>query len=176
MKRVEADLGGPVQVLINNAGITRDIMFHKMSLEQWNTVLSTNLTSCFNMTKTVIEGMRARGFGRIVTISSIIGQKGQAGQTNYAAAKAGILGFTKALALESAAKGITVNAVAPGYVATDMVAAVPADILAKLVAQIPIGRLGEPDEVAAIVRFLVSKDAALITGATVTANGGLYLI
>ena len=172
---VEADLGGGVEVLVNNAGITRDATLHKMDANQWNAVITTNLTSCFNMCRAVVGGMRERGFGRIVNISSIIGQKGQIGQTNYAAAKAGMIGFTKSLALESAAKGITVNAIAPGYVATDMVAAVPPDILAKIVAQIPIGRLALPAEVARIVQFLVSDEASLITGATISGNGGLYM-
>lgn len=172
---IEADLG-PVEILVNNAGITRDAALHHMRPEHWHAVIETNLTSCFNMCRAVVEGMRARGFGRIVNISSINGQKGQAGQTNYAAAKAGIIGFTKALALETAAKGITVNAVAPGYVDTDMVAAVPAEILQRIVAQVPVGRLGQPAEIARAVRFLVSDEAAFVTGTTLTVNGGQYLI
>jgi acetoacetyl-CoA reductase len=175
MRKVEMDLGSSVEILVNNAGITRDATLHKMNEAQWNEVITVNLTSCFNMCRAVIGGMRERGFGRIVSISSIIGQKGQIGQTNYAAAKAGMIGFTKALALESASKGITVNAIAPGYIATDMVAAVPAEILAKIVAQIPIGRLGEAQEIARIVEFLVSDEASLITGATIACNGGLYM-
>ncbi len=174
VKTVEGQYG-PIDVLVNNAGITRDAMLHKMTEAQWNEVIHVNLASIFNMTRNVIEGMRERGFGRIINISSINGQKGQMGQTNYSAAKAGILGFTKALALEAATKGITVNAIAPGYVATDMVAAVPPEVLAKITAQIPIGRLGQPGEIAAVVRFLVSEAGSLLTGATVTANGGHYM-
>ncbi|MGO8915559.1 MAG: acetoacetyl-CoA reductase [Stellaceae bacterium] len=174
VRRVEQELG-PIDILINNAGITRDATLHKMTPGQWNEVIATDLTSCFNMCRVVIAGMRERGFGRIVNISSINGQKGQVGQVNYAAAKAGILGFTKALALESASKGITVNAVAPGYIATDMVAAVPKEILARIVAQVPVGRLGQVDEIARVVRFLASDEAAFITGATLTANGGQYM-
>ncbi len=175
MRQIEKAMDTQVDILINNAGITRDITLHKMSAAQWNEVITTNLTSCFNMCRTVIGGMRERGFGRIVNISSIIGQKGQIGQTNYAAAKAGIIGFTKALALESASKGITVNAIAPGYIATDMVTALSPEILSKIVAQIPIGRLGDAREIARIVQFLVSDDASLITGATLSGNGGLYM-
>lgn len=175
VKRIEQALG-PIDILVNNAGITRDVMLHKMTPVQWNDVIATDLTSCFNMCRLVIGGMRDRGFGRIVNISSINGQKGQVGQTNYAAAKAGILGFTKALALESAARGITVNAIAPGYVGTEMVRAVPPEVLTKIVAQIPVGRLGHPDEIAEIVRFLASDQAAFVTGSTISANGGQYLI
>jgi acetoacetyl-CoA reductase len=175
LKLIERDVG-PIDILVNNAGITRDAQLHKMTPAQWHDVIATDLTSCFNLCRLVIGGMRDRGFGRIVNISSINGQKGQFGQTNYSAAKAGVLGFTKALALESAAKGITVNAVAPGYVATDMVAAVPKEILAKIVAQIPVGRLGHAEEIAQIVQFLVSDKAAYITGSTITANGGQYLV
>jgi acetoacetyl-CoA reductase len=171
---VVAELG-PVDILVNNAGITRDAMLHRMTPTQWQEVLTTNLFSCFNMCRVVIESMRGRGFGRIVNISSINGLKGQMGQTNYSASKAGIIGFSKALALESAAKGITVNAIAPGYVATDMVAAMPQDVLAKVVAQIPVGRLGNVEEVARAVRFLVADDASFITGATLSINGGQYL-
>jgi acetoacetyl-CoA reductase len=176
VKQVEADLG-PVEVLVNNAGITRDTMFHRMTPEQWGAVINTNLNSLFNMCRPVIEGMRARKFGRIVNISSINGQKGQMGQANYSAAKAGELGFTKALAQESARSGITVNAICPGYIATDMVKAMPKEVLEKNVLPlIPIGRLGEPDEVARCVVFLASDDAGLITGSTLTANGGQYFI
>jgi acetoacetyl-CoA reductase len=175
VRSVAKDLGGSVEILVNNAGITRDAMLHKMTLVQWQQVIETDLTSCFNMCHAVIEPMRERGFGRIVSISSINGQKGQVGQTNYAAAKAGVLGFTKALALETAAKGITVNAVAPGYTATDMLAEVPENILEKIVAQIPVGRLGQADEIARVVQFLASDDAAFVTGATITANGGQYM-
>jgi acetoacetyl-CoA reductase len=176
VKQVEAALG-PVDVLVNNAGITRDGMFHRMSPEQWNAVISTNLGSLFNMTRQVIEGMRERKFGRIINISSINGQKGQLGQVNYSAAKAGELGFTKALAQEGARAGITVNAICPGYIATDMVKAMPQEVVEKnILPQIPIGRLGEPEEVARCVVFLASDDAGLITGATLTANGGQYFI
>ncbi len=174
MAQIAAALG-PIDILVNNAGITRDAMLHRMSYEQWRTVMDTDLTSCFNMCRAVIESMRTRHFGRIVNVTSINGQKGQVGQTNYAAAKAGIIGFTKALALEGASKGITVNAVAPGYTATDMVAAVPQEILQKITAQIPVGRLGEPDEIARAVAFLVREDAGFITGATLTVNGGQYM-
>lgn len=166
---------GPVDILVNNAGITRDAMLHHMTYEQWRAVMDTDLTSCFSMCRAAIEGMRTRHFGRIVNVASINGQKGQVGQTNYAAAKAGIIGFTKALALESASKGITVNAVAPGYTATDMVAAVPQEILQKITAQIPVGRLGRPDEIARAVAFLAGEDAGFITGATLTVNGGQYM-
>jgi acetoacetyl-CoA reductase len=166
---------GPIDILVNNAGITRDAVLHRMSHEQWRAVLDADLTSCFNMCRAVIESMRARNFGRIVNVTSINGQKGQVGQTNYAAAKAGIIGFTKALALETAAKGITVNAVAPGYVATDMVAAVPQEIVAKITAQIPVGRLGTPEEIGRAVAFLTREDAGFITGATLTVNGGQYM-
>ena len=174
VKKVEAEVG-PVEVLVNNAGITRDGMFHRMSADNWNAVINTNLGSLFNMTRQVIDGMRERKFGRIVNISSINGQKGQMGQVNYSAAKAGELGFTKALAQEGARAGITVNAICPGYINTEMVQAVPKDVLEKsILPQIPIGRLGEPEEVARCVVFLASDDAGLITGATLTANGGQY--
>lgn len=165
---------GPVEILINNAGITKDAPFHKMTPDQWNAVIQTNLTGVFNMTHNVWTGMRERGFGRIVTISSINGQKGQFAQANYAASKAGDLGFTKTLAQEGASKGITVNAVCPGYIATDMVMAVPEKVRDQIVAQIPVGRLGEPDEIARCVAFLASDDAGFITGATISANGGQY--
>lgn len=167
---------GPVDVLVNNAGITRDGMLHKMSPEQWYAVINTNLNSVFNMCRQVIEGMRDRNFGRIVTISSINGQKGQMGQTNYSAAKAGEIGFTKALAQENARKGITVNAICPGYIGTEMVRAMPQDVLDKHVLPlIPTGRLGEPEEIARCVVFLVADEAAFITGSTLTANGGQYM-
>jgi len=171
--KVEEDLG-PVEILINNAGITKDAPFHKMTPEQWNAVINTNLTGVFNMTHNVWIGMRERGFGRIVTISSINGQKGQFAQANYAASKAGDLGFTKTLAQEGASKGITVNAVCPGYIATDMVMAVPEKVRDQIVAQIPVGRLGEPEEIARCVAFLTSDDAGFVTGATISANGGQY--
>ena len=175
LKRIESDLG-PVEILVNNAGITRDGMFHKMTPDQWNAVISTNLSSLFNMCRPVIEGMRERNFGRIINISSINGQKGQMGQSNYSAAKAGEIGFTKALAQENARLGITVNAICPGYINTEMVQAVPKDVLEKsILPLIPIGRLGEPEEIARCVVFLASDDAGLITGSTLTANGGQYL-
>jgi len=173
VKQIETDLG-PVEVLVNNAGVSRDAMFHRMSWEQWATVLRTNLDSMFTVTRPIIEGMRARGRGRIVNISSINGQKGQIGQANYSASKAGILGFTKALAQENAGKGITVNAVCPGYIDTDMVAGVPEKVLQGIIAQIPVGRLGKADEIAALVAYLASDDAAFITGAVIAANGGQY--
>jgi acetoacetyl-CoA reductase len=166
---------GPVEVLVNNAGITRDGTLHKMTYEQWNQVIQTNLSSCFNTCRAVIEGMRARGFGRIVNIGSINGQAGQYGQVNYAAAKSGIHGFTKALAQEGAGRGITVNAVAPGYVDTDMVRAVPPEVLAKIVAKIPVGRLGKPEDIARAVLFLVADEAGFITGATLSVNGGQHM-
>ena len=172
---IEAELGGPVDVLVNNAGITRDATMHRMRPEQWNDVIRTNLDSCFNMSRALIEGMRGRGFGRIVNISSINGQAGQIGQTNYAAAKAGMLGFTKALAQEGAARGVTVNALAPGYTETDMVRAVPANVLEQIVARIPVGRLGKPEEIARAVLFLVADEAGFITGSTLTVNGGQYM-
>lgn len=166
---------GPVDVLINNAGITRDTTFHRMTALQWQEVINTNLNSCYNATRPVIDGMRERRFGRIVQIASINGQKGQYGQANYAASKAGMHGFTISLAQESAKFGITVNTVSPGYVATDMVMAVPEDVRAKIVAQIPVGRLGTPDEIAYAVGFLVSEEAAWITGANLSINGGHYM-
>jgi len=175
IKKVEAELG-PVDVLVNNAGITRDAMLHRMTIDQWNAVITTNLNSLFNMCRPVIEGMRTRKFGRIINISSINGQKGQMGQTNYSAAKAGDIGFTKALAQESAKAGITVNAICPGYVNTEMVQAVPKDVLEKnIIPQIPVGRLGEPDEIARCVVFLASDDAGFITGSTMTVNGAQYI-
>src|SRR5262250_3184751 len=175
LKQVESDLG-PIEVLINNAGITRDTMFHRMTPDQWNAVINTNLNSLFNMCRPVIEGMRARKFGRIINISSVNAQKGQMGQSNYSASKAAEIGFTKALAQESARSGITVNAIAPGYINTEMVQAVPKDVLEKsILPQIPIGRLGEPEEIARCVVFLASDEAGLITGATLSANGGQYM-
>jgi acetoacetyl-CoA reductase len=166
---------GPVAVLVNNAGITRDGVLHKMTPENWAAVIDTNLTSAFNMCRAVINGMRDRGYGRIVNISSINGQKGQFGQTNYAAAKAGMIGFTKALALESAGKGITVNVICPGYIETDMTASVMPEVLASIIKQIPVGRMGKPEEVADMVSFLASEKAAFITGATFSANGGQFM-
>jgi acetoacetyl-CoA reductase len=171
---VEAELG-PIDVLVNNAGITRDAMLHRMTPEQWNEVIFVNLASLFNMSRQVIDGMRQRGYGRIINITSINGQKGQMGQTNYSAAKAGAIGFTKALALETASKGITVNAVAPGYTDTEMVRAVPENVLQQIVAGIPVGRLGKAEEIAACVAFLAREDASFITGACLTANGGQYM-
>ncbi len=176
IKRVEKDLG-PVDVLVNNAGITRDGMFHKMTRQQWDEVIGTNLNGLFNMTRPVWEGMRARKFGRIINISSINGQKGQMGQVNYSAAKAGDLGFTKALSQEGARAGITVNAICPGYIATEMVKAIDPAVLEKsILPQIPVGRLGEPEEIARCVVFLASDDAGFITGSTISANGGQFVV
>ncbi len=173
--KVEADLG-PVDVLVNNAGITRDGMFHKMTPQQWQEVINTNLSGLFNMTRPLWEGMRERGFGRVINISSINGQKGQMGQVNYSAAKAGDIGFTKALAQEGSRKGITVNAICPGYIATEMVKAVPEEVLNKsILPLIPVGRLGEPEEIARCVVFLASEDSGFITGSTLSANGGQYM-
>ena len=173
--QVARDLG-PVDVLVNNAGITRDGFFHKMTLEHWRSVIDTNLNSLFNMCRPVIEGMRDRNFGRIICISSINGQKGQAGQANYSAAKAGELGFVKALAQENANKGVTVNAICPGYIGTEMVRAIPAEVLQKrILPLIPVGRLGEPQEIGRCVAFLASDNAGFITGSTLTANGGQYM-
>jgi len=174
IKQVEAELG-PVDVLVNNAGITRDGTMHRMDAAAWSAVIETNLSSCFNMSRLVIDGMRGRGFGRIVNIGSINGQAGQYGQVNYAAAKSGIHGFTKALAQEGAAKNITVNAIAPGYVDTDMVRAVPPNVLEKIVSRIPVGRLGKADDIARGVLFLVADDADFITGATLSINGGQHM-
>jgi acetoacetyl-CoA reductase len=174
VKAIEAALG-PIEVLVNNAGITRDTTMHRMRADQWNDVIRTNLDSCFNMSRAVIEGMRGRGFGRIVNIGSINGQAGQIGQTNYSAAKAGIHGFTKALAQEGASRGVTVNAVSPGYVETDMVRAVPPNVLEQIIARIPVGRLGKPEEIARAVLFLAADEAGFITGSTLTINGGQYL-
>jgi acetoacetyl-CoA reductase len=174
IKQVEAE-HGPVEILINNAGITRDAMFHRMTPQQWKEVIDTNLTGVFNMTHPVWEGMRSRKFGRIVTISSINGQKGQAGQANYSAAKAGDIGFTRALAQEGARAGITVNVVAPGYIGTEMVMAIDEKVLnERIIPQIPVGRLGTPAEIAKCVLFLVSDDAGFITGSTISANGGQF--
>ncbi|MBI1236173.1 MAG: acetoacetyl-CoA reductase [Alphaproteobacteria bacterium] len=167
--------GGPLEILVNNAGITRDGMFHKMTPEQWNDVIRVDLTSLFNMTRPVIDGMREAGWGRIVNISSINGQKGQMGQVNYSAAKAGVIGFTKALSQETARKGITVNCVAPGYIDTDMVAAVPENVLQGIIAGIPVNRLGKAEEIGAAVAYLCSDDAGFVTGATLSANGGQYV-
>ncbi|HEU0307481.1 MAG TPA: beta-ketoacyl-ACP reductase [Lysobacter sp.] len=174
VRDVERQLG-PVEILVNNAGITRDTTFHRMTPQQWNEVISTNLNSCFNVTRPVIEGMRDRKWGRIVQISSINGQKGQYGQANYAAAKAGMHGFTISLAQENARFGITVNTVCPGYIATDMVMAVPEEVRNKIIAQIPTGRLGSPEEIAYAVAFFVPDEAAWITGANLSANGGQYM-
>lgn len=172
--KVAAELG-PVDILVNNAGITRDGLFHKMSAEKWREVIRVDLDSLFYMTRPVIEGMRERGFGRIVNISSINGQKGQVGQVNYSTAKAGMIGFTKALAQENANKGVTVNCVAPGYIDTDMVAAVPEEVLKKIIATIPVGRLGKAEEIAHAVSFLASDGAAFMTAATLTMNGAQYI-
>ena len=174
MEKIAKDIG-PVEVLVNNAGITRDATLHKMSYGQWEEVIHTNLTSCFNLCRLSIEGMRDRGFGRIVNVGSINGQAGQYGQVNYAAAKSGIHGFTKALAQEGAGKGITVNAVAPGYVDTDMVRAVPHSVLEKIIAKIPVGRLGKAEDIARGVAFLTADDAGFITGATLSINGGQHM-
>jgi acetoacetyl-CoA reductase len=174
LARIEEEVGA-IEVLVNNAGITRDGTMHKMSYEQWYDVVRTNLGSCFYVTRCLINGMRERGFGRIVNIGSINGQAGQYGQVNYAAAKSGIHGFTKALAQECAAKGITVNAIAPGYVATDMVRAVPENVLEKIVAKIPVGRLGEAEDIARGVLFLVEDQAGFITGSTLSINGGQHM-
>ncbi|MEZ5775637.1 MAG: acetoacetyl-CoA reductase [Hyphomicrobiaceae bacterium] len=174
LRQVERDLG-PIDVVVNNAGITRDGMLHRMTPEQWREVIAVDLDAMFNMTRPVIEGMRARNFGRIISITSINGQKGQMGQTNYSAAKAGVIGFTKALAQEGAKKGITVNAIAPGYIDTEMVAAVPETVLKSIVDQIPVGRLGTAEEIARCVVFLASEEQGWITGSTLTINGGQYL-
>ncbi len=174
VKKVEAAVG-PVDILVNNAGITRDGWFHRMDSSAWSAVIRTNLDSAFNMTRPVIEGMRDRNFGRIVNIASINGQKGQIGQVNYSTAKAGMIGFTKALALENARKGVTVNCVCPGYIDTDMVAAVSEKVLEGIVAQIPVGRLGKADEIAALVAYLASDSSAFMTGSVLTINGGQYM-
>lgn len=171
IEKIEAECG-PVDVLVNNAGITRDGTMHKMTFDRWNEVIQTNLSSCFNMCRSVIDGMRERGFGRIVNVGSVNGRAGQYGQVNYAAAKSGIHGFTKALALEGASKNITVNAIAPGYVLTDMVRKVPQEVLDKIIRTIPVGRLGDPDDIARGVMFLIEDEAGFITGATLDINGG----
>lgn len=175
VQEVEKALGGPVEILVNNAGITRDAALHKMTQDKWQAVIATNLNSCFYMSHCVIDGMRQRQFGRIISISSVNGQLGQFGQTNYSAAKAGVFGFTKALARETAAKGITVNAIAPGYINTEMVQAVPDDVLKKIVAGIPVGRLGAPEEIARAVLFLAEDAAGFITGETISINGGQHM-
>jgi len=174
VRKVEADLG-PVDVLVNNAGITRDTTMKRMDRDKWQEVIDTNLGGCFNMAKAVFEGMLGRGYGRIVNIGSINGQAGQYGQVNYAAAKSGIHGFTKALAQEGARSGVTVNAIAPGYIDTDMVAAVPEEVLAKIVAKIPVNRLGQASEIARGVAFLVAEDGGFITGSTLSINGGQHM-
>ena len=174
VKKVEEEVG-PVDVLVNNAGITRDTTMKRMDHQKWQEVMDTNLGGCFNMAKAVWEGMTGRGYGRIVNISSINGQKGQMGQVNYSAAKAGVIGFTKALAQEGARVGVTVNAIAPGYIDTDMVAAVPEDVLAKIVARIPVNRLGRADEIARGVTFLVDENAGFVTGSTLSINGGQHM-
>jgi len=174
LAQVEKEVG-PIAVIVNNAGITRDAMLHRMTPQQWRDVIRVDLDSLFNIVQPVINGMRDRNFGRIINISSINGQKGQMGQTNYSAAKAGVIGFTKALAQENAKKGITVNVVAPGYIDTEMVQAVPEKVLESIIAQIPVGRLGKAEEIAKAVAFLASDDAGFITGATITANGGQYI-
>ena len=166
---------GAITVLVNNAGITRDGVLHKMPEENWHAVIETNLTSCYNLCRAVVPSMRENGFGRIVNISSINGQKGQFGQTNYSAAKAGMIGFTKALALEGAAKGITVNAICPGYIETDMTSAIRPEVLDSIIKQIPVARMGQPDEIAALVSFLSSEKAGFVTGATIAANGGQFM-
>ncbi|PCJ99868.1 MAG: beta-ketoacyl-ACP reductase [Zetaproteobacteria bacterium] len=175
LEKIEQSFGA-IGVLVNNAGITRDGVLHKMPLENWNDVIQTNLTSCFNMCRAVIAKMRERKFGRIINISSINGQKGQFGQVNYSAAKAGMIGFSKALALESAIKNVTVNTVCPGYIETDMTANIPKETLDTIIKQIPEMRMGKPDEIAAIVSFLASEKAAFVTGATISANGGQYMV
>ncbi|HKK31147.1 MAG TPA: acetoacetyl-CoA reductase [Alphaproteobacteria bacterium] len=174
VERVEADLG-QIAVLVNNAGVNKDVMFHKMSRADWDGVINVDLGSMFNMCRQVIEGMRAREYGRIINISSVNAQKGQAGQTNYSAAKAGVLGFTRALARETAKKGITVNALAPGYAETPMVDAVPDNVMESILAEVPVGRLAQPWEIGRCVRFLASEDAGFFTGVTIPVNGGLFM-
>lgn len=174
LRQIEEDLG-IIDVVVNNAGITRDGMLHKLGVDEWHEVINTNLNSMYYMTKPVIDEMRARAHGRIINISSINGQKGQMGQTNYSAAKAGVIGFTKALAQETARKGVTVNCICPGYIDTDMVAAVPEKVLESIVSSIPVGRLGQAEEIAAMVAFLASEKAGFITGAVMTVNGGQYI-
>lgn len=172
--KITAELG-PIDVLVNNAGVTRDATLHKMTRQQWDDVIRIDLTSAFNLCRLTIEGMRERNYGRIINISSINGQKGQVGQVNYSAAKAGLIGFTKALAQENAKKGITVNVICPGYIDTEMVQAVPAKVLESIIATIPVGRLGSANEIAGCVSFLAGGDSGFITGATLTANGGQYI-
>ncbi|HEU0117243.1 MAG TPA: acetoacetyl-CoA reductase [Alphaproteobacteria bacterium] len=172
--QIEAELG-PIDILINNAGVTNDAFLHKMKIEQWQSVMRTNIDSVFNMSRLVIEGMRKRGWGRIINISSINGQTGQVGQTNYSASKAAVIGFTKALALESASKGVTVNAIAPGYIDTDMVHLVTKDVLDSIIAKIPMKRLGKPEEIAHMAVWLASDEASFATGATFTVNGAQYI-
>ena len=174
VETVSAELG-PIDILVNNAGITRDGVFHRMKPEQWSEVIRVNMDSVFNMTRHVIEGMREREWGRVINISSINGQKGQMGQTNYSAAKAGVIGFTKALALENAKKGVTVNCICPGYIDTEMVQAVPENVLASIISQIPVGRLGRGDEIADMVAFLAGEHAGYVTGSTLSLNGGQYM-
>lgn len=175
VEHVVKDMGGSIEILVNNAGITRDTAIHKMKFDAWQSVIETNLTSCFNMSHAVIEPMREKKFGRIVNISSVNGQLGQFGQTNYSAAKSGIFGFTKALARETAAKGITVNTVSPGYIATEMLSTIREDIMKQIISGIPVGRLGKPEEIARAVLFLVADDASFITGETLSVNGGQYM-
>ena len=175
VQEIEKDLGSNIDIIVNNAGITRDKFFHKMAPEDWSAVINTNLNSMFNITRSVIEKMRAKKFGRIISIGSINGLKGQVGQSNYSAAKAGIIGFSKAVALENANKGITANVIAPGYIATDMVKKIDPKILETIVSQIPTGRLGEPDEIGSLVSYLASDKASFITGATLSINGGQYM-
>ncbi len=175
VKKVEADLGGPVEILVNNAGITRDSAMHKMAPENWDVVVETNLNSCFYMCRAVVESMRARSFGRIINISSMNGQLGQFGQTNYSAAKAGMFGLTKSLARETASKGITINAIAPGYIETDMTKNIMPDIMKQIIAGIPVGRMGKPEEIARAVLFLAADEAGFITGETMSLNGGQYM-
>ena len=174
IKSIANDYGAP-EIVINNAGITRDSMMHKMSIDQWHEVISTNLNSCFNISKCVLDDMRESGFGRIINISSINGQKGQAGQTNYSAAKAGVIGFTKALAQETSTKGITVNAIAPGYIDTEMMLSIPQDVMTNIINAVPVKRLGKPSEIANAVIYLCSDDAGYITGSTININGGQYV-
>jgi acetoacetyl-CoA reductase len=174
-KMVAEELDGPIEILVNNAGIARDGAMHKMAMEKWAKVIETNLNSCFYMSRAVIDSMRENKFGRIINISSVNGQLGQFGQTNYSAAKAGILGFTKALARETAARGITVNAIAPGYVETDMTKGLPEDILLRIIEGVPVGRIGKPEEIARAVVFLAADEAAFITGETLSINGGQYM-
>lgn len=174
LAEIESEIG-PIDILVNNAGITRDGTFHRMTLDAWNDVIRTDLTSIFCVTRPLINGMRDRGFGRIINISSINGQKGQVGQANYAAAKAGIIGFTKSIALENAKKGITCNVICPGYIDTDMVAAVPQKVLDAIIGGIPVGRLGKAGEIGALTAYLASDEAAFMTGATLSINGGQYM-